>query len=93
MVGLATTQRVAAYPLRGEVDLAAYEAMGRVMIDEEGVTEQTHPAVLAGAPEVEQPALGMRLQVELPGTGKRPATRCRLNARGAAAAQGGDVAR
>ena len=62
-----------------EIDLGADKAMGPVLMDSEGVSQDTDTAFFVGSPQVNDLALRMFLQVQPPALGKRSPRRCRLD--------------
>src|SRR3990172_2124467 len=75
-----------------EMDFSADHSLDPVVIDREGVPKNVGLSVVVGSPQVDEGALGGRLQVQPPAFGDGRAGRCGLDACGMALPRGGDVA-
>jgi hypothetical protein len=74
-----------------EIDLSSDQAMRPVVVDKESMSQEFHLTGLARASQVNDPAAGMRLKIELPRPWKGPAGRSLLDSSVQATAVGGDV--
>ena len=80
-VRLAPPQGVEPDPAGVEVDLGADQPVRPRGVHLEPPAQQLDTALLAGPPQVDDPAAGPRLQVQVPALGERPAGRGRLDPR------------
>lgn len=79
-VGLPSAQGIETQGSLIEIDLTADQAVRPPAIDQEGVTQQVDLSLLAGAPQKDNAAAGMRLKIEVPPFGKESAGGSRLDA-------------
>ncbi len=89
---LSSSERVEPDRVRVEIDLAADEALGPQGVNGEGAPEQLDTPALRRAPDEDDHALGMGLQIRLPLAGEGAPRRGRLDPLRSTAAKGLDVA-
>ncbi len=77
---LGATERQEAQPLLIEQQFTADESMAPEWIDGKGAAEQGNDAMLARPPQKDNASVQRRLKVELPRSGKRTPSGCRLPA-------------
>lgn len=77
--GVSSSERVERNEAGIEIDFSSDQAMRPVSVHKEGVAQEVHLTGLAGAPQVNDPAARMRLEVELPRSWKGPAERSLLD--------------
>ena len=81
MVRLAASQGVEAEAARVEVDLGTDQPVGPRGVDLEAAAQHLHGPLRVGAPQEDQPAARVGLQVQRPALGERPTARGRLDPR------------
>jgi hypothetical protein len=89
--GVPSSERVERNESSIEIDLSSDQAMRPVVVDKESMSQEFHLTGLARASQVNDPAAGMRLKIELPRPWKGPAGRSLLDSSVQATAVGGDV--
>src|SRR5512135_2322060 len=87
---LPPSQREEADVARVEINLGTDQPVRPRHIDLEAVAQHLHGPLLAGAPQEDDPAAGMGLQVQPPTRGEGTTPRSRLDPRGRTQAAGGD---